>query len=258
MKLFDTHCHLNADNFNEDIEGYLSRAKERGVEYLSIIAWDLASSIKAIELAEKYEHVFAVVGIHPSDVFKANKTDLELVDKLLDHPKVIALGEIGLDYYWHKEKEEHNIQKEWFIKQIEIANKKGKPIVVHMRDAAQDTLDILKAHLVLKGGIMHCFSSSLEMAIEFAKLGYYIGLGGPVTFKNAKEPKRVAKEIAVERIVIETDSPYLAPHPFRGKQNESSFLPLVLDEIALLRGLDKEELARTLLQNSEKAFHVKL
>lgn len=258
MLLFDTHCHINAENFENDVEGYLTRAQDAGVKYFSVIAWDLASSYKAIELAEKYEHVFAVVGIHPSDVFKHDESVLPIIEKMLEHHKVLALGEIGLDYYWHKETSEHELQKKWFVRQIEIANKKGKPIVVHMRDAAQDTLDILKTHPVLKGGIMHCFSSSLEMATEFIKLGFYIGLGGPVTFKNAKEPKRVAKEIPLEKMVIETDSPYLAPHPFRGKQNESSYLPLVLDEIALLREIDKDILSRVLLENSEKAFHVKL
>lgn len=258
MVLYDTHCHLNSENFSSDIEGYLKRAKEAGVAKFAVIGWDLVSSQKAIELAEKFEEVYAVVGIHPSDVFKSQESDFLAIEELLKHPKVVALGEIGLDYYWHKESMEHEVQKKYFIKQIEIANKMKMPVVIHMRDASQDTLEILRKYPVKRGGVMHCFSSSLEMAREFIKLDFYIGLGGPLTFKNAKEPKRVAKEIPLEKIVIETDSPYLAPHPFRGKQNESSYLPLVLEELASIKEMEKEKVADILMQNSLKLFHVEL
>lgn len=258
MILFDTHCHLNAENFNDDVEGYLARAKQNGVNYFAVIAWDLASSKRALALAEQHDGVFAVVGIHPSDCFNAKSEDLLELEPLLAHPKTVALGEIGLDYYWHKQTSEHDIQKEWFIRQIEMANKYDKPIVVHNRDATQETLDLLKKHRVKQGGIMHCFSSSSEMANEFIKLGFYIGLGGPVTFKNAKEPKRVAREIPLNRLVIETDSPYLAPHPNRGKQNESSYLPLIFEEVVKIREIEAETLQEILLENSENVFHVKL
>lgn len=256
MILFDTHCHLNAQDFQQDIEGYLSRAQSEGVKYLSVVGWDLASSKKALELATRYPNVFAVIGIHPSDVFKTEENDLKEIEALLSHNKVVALGEIGLDYHWHKESEEHAIQKQWFVRQIQLANQYNLPIVVHMRDASQDTLDILKANPVNKGGIMHCFSSSSEMAQEFIKLGFYISLGGPVTFKNAKEPKRVAMDVPLDRLLIETDSPYLAPHPLRGKLNQSSLLPLILKEIALLRAMDEEKLAEIILANSFNVFHV--
>lgn len=256
MVLFDTHCHLNADDFKDDIEGYIKRAHENGVAFLAVIGWDLHSSINAVEIASHYDGVYAVVGIHPSDVFKSSEDELKTIESLLSHPKVVAIGEIGLDYYWHKLESEHQTQKEWFVKQIEMANKHKLPIVVHNRDASQDTLDLLKLNPVTAGGIMHCFSSSSEMALEFVKLGFYISLGGPVTFKNAKEPKRVAKDVPLDRLLIETDSPYLAPHPYRGKMNQSSLLPLILHEVATLREIDQNKLAETLLKNSKKVFHV--
>ena len=256
MVLFDTHCHLNADNFKEDIEGYLKRAQDNGVSYFAVVGWDLASSKKAIEIASKNHGVYAVIGIHPSDCLTATAENLLELEALLTQNNVVALGEIGLDYYWHKEAAQHEIQKSWFIKQINLANKYNLPIVVHMRDAAQETLELLKDHPVNKGGIMHCFSSSSEMALEFIKLGFYISLGGPVTFKNAKEPKRVAKDVPLEKLLIETDSPFLAPHPNRGKQNESSYLPLVLQEIAEIKDITPDSLAKQLLENSFKVFHV--
>lgn len=256
MILFDTHCHLNATDFDEDVEGYLLRAHEAGVKFLAIIGWDLTSSKKAIEIATKYEGVFAVVGIHPSDVFNYAMDVLEEIETMVNNPKVVAIGEIGLDYYWHKTEQEHQTQKEWFVKQIEMANRHHLPIVVHMRDAAQDTIELLKIHPVKHGGVMHCYSSSTEMAFEFIKLGFYISLGGPVTFKNAKEPKRVAISVPLEKLLIETDSPYLAPHPYRGKQNQSAYLPLVLKEIADLREINQEDLATKLLENSFTLFHV--
>lgn len=256
MKLYDTHCHLNADDFKDDVENYLSRAHEAGVHTLNVIGWDLDSSRKAIELADKYQHVYAVIGTHPSDVFKVEPSVLLEIESLAKHPKVVAIGEIGLDYYWHKDPSEHDIQKAWFIAQIDLANKLNLPIVIHMREATQDTYEILKNHPVKRPSVMHCYSSSLEMAYEFMKLGYYISLGGPVTFKNAKEPKRVAEMVPVDRLLIETDSPYLAPHPYRGKVNESSLLPLMLKEVALLKNVDEETLAAQLFANSHNVFHV--
>ncbi len=257
MILFDTHCHLNATDFEDDVDGYITRAKQQGVDYFSVIGWDLASSKKALQLAHQYQGVYAVVGVHPSDVFDAKPSTLKEIEQLLDDHKVVAIGEIGLDYHWHKQAEEHRTQKRWFIAQIELANRFNLPIVVHMRDATQDTYDILKEHPVKKGGIMHCFSSSSEMAMKFIDLGFHISLGGPVTFKNAKQPKQVAIDIPLNKLLIETDSPYLSPHPNRGKRNESSFLPLVLNEIAGLRGIEAEQLAKITLKNSLDLFHVK-
>lgn len=256
MALFDTHCHLNADDFKADVRGYVQRANQVGVKYLAVIGWDLASSKKAIEIANENTNVFAVIGIHPSDVFKAGLNDLAEIKQLITNKHVVAIGEIGLDYYWNKEKDEHQLQKKWFIDQINLANKYNLPIVVHMRDASQDTLDLLKMHPVKHGGIMHCYSSSSEMALEFIKLGFYISLGGPVTFKNAKEPKKVAEVVPLDKLLIETDSPYLAPHPYRGKANESSYLPLVFKEIASIRNISPDELEKQLLNNSLKVFHV--
>lgn len=256
MALFDTHCHLNAEDFKDDVKGYVERANQVGVHFLAVIGWDLVSSKKALDISSENDNIFAVIGIHPSDVFKAGPNDLVQIEQLVINKQVVAIGEIGLDYYWNKDKAEHEIQKKWFIDQINLANKYNLPIVIHMRDASQDTLDLLKLHPVKKGGIMHCYSASSEMAPEFIKLGFYISLGGPVTFKNAKEPKKVAEVVPLDRLLIETDSPYLAPHPYRGKANESSYLPLVLNEIASIRGISPDELEKQLLINSFKVFHV--
>ena len=168
----------------------------------------------------------------------------------------MALGEIGLDYYWVKDEEQRNLQKEYFVRQIKEANKHHLPICVHNRDAINDCLEILKNNHVEMGGVMHCFSGSVEVMNEFLKCGMYISLGGPVTFKNARVPKEVAKVVPLDKLMVETDSPYLAPHPYRGKQNEPSYITLVVDEIASLKGVSKEEIMEATYRNASKMFHV--
>lgn len=254
--LFDTHCHLNAEVFEKDPTGYIKRAQAQGVKYFIVIGWDVASSQKAINLAINYENVYAAVGIHPVDAVITNQADLIKIEQMLCHPKVVALGEVGLDYHWIKDIEERKTQKDFFIKQIALANKCKKPVIIHMRDATKDTFEILAAYQPLYSGVMHCYSGSKEMALEFLKLGLYISLGGPVTFKNAVIPKEVAAIVPLDKLLVETDAPYLAPHPYRGKQNESSLLPLIVKEIAKIRNLSVEEITRTTTGNARLLFHV--
>ncbi|MDI9504160.1 MAG: TatD family hydrolase [Bacillota bacterium] len=254
---FDTHCHLNDKKLINNIDDILTRSRQKGVAFFVIVGWDIKSSKDAIKIAQKHEGVYAAVGIHPSDVKKANKGDLEKLKMLLSEPKVVAVGEIGLDFYWDKDIGVQKKQEEWFIKQIQIANEAKLPIIVHMREATQKTYEVLKTNIPKLGGVMHCYSGSAEMVMSFVELGLYISLGGPVTFLNAKEPKKVALVVPKDKLLIETDSPYLAPHPHRGKLNTSEFLPLIAKEIATLRNETINSIGKTTTENAKKLFHVK-
>ncbi len=253
---FDTHCHLNADQFKDDLEGYIQRAANAGVTHLLVIGWDIASSKVAIKLAERFPHVYAAVGIHPVDSVTTPLSDLKVLETLLVHPKVVALGEIGLDYHWIKEIKEREIEHDFFKKQIALANTHKKPVIIHMRDATNDTYQILKANRALYGGVMHSYSGSHEMLKSFLDLDFYIGLGGPVTFKNAIEPKEVARLVPSDKLLLETDAPYLTPHPYRGKTNESTYIPLIASEIAALRALPLAELASITFTNAKALFKI--
>ncbi|NCA96907.1 MAG: TatD family deoxyribonuclease [Bacteroidia bacterium] len=252
--MIDSHCHLNHEKFYSSAEGFIAKAMGKGVEGFLVVGYDLASSQKALELAKRFPNVYAAVGIHPTDIKKRGETDLEQIEKMLSHPKVIAYGEIGLDYHWDKEENEQALQREYFIKQINVANRNGKPVIIHTRDAAFDTYKILSTHQVQRSGIMHCYSGSVEMVDSYVKLGYYIALGGPVTFTNAKTPKEVANHVPLDYLLIETDAPYLAPHPLRGQQNEPSNLPLILNEIANIRGISPLVLDEATTANFRRLF----
>ena len=253
MGWIDTHCHLNDDRYNEDIELIMDKAKQAGVTQMIVIGYDLPSSEKAVEISHKYDNVFAAVGIHPSDANKLDVYTFEKLAKLVNDDKVVAIGEIGLDYYW-EDNPDHEIQKQAFIKQLQLAESVNKPVVIHMRDATKDTFDILKHSKPT--GVMHCYSGSYEMAQEFIKLGLYISLAGPVTFKNAVAPKEVATKIPLDYLLIETDCPYLTPHPFRGKRNDPSLVTYVAKEIATLRNMSEEDLKTALERNTKRLFNV--
>ncbi len=252
----DTHCHLNARQFATDPEGYVKRAQDAGVTHLIVVSWDIASSRDAIKFAERFPGIYAAVGIHPVDAVKTPKSDLAILETLLQHPKVVALGEIGLDYHWIKDAHERAIEHEFFIAQIAIANRLKKPIIIHMRDATQDTYNVLNANRPQYSGVMHSYSGSVEMVQPFLDLGMYIGLGGPVTFLNAKEPKLVAAVVPSDKLLLETDAPYLAPHPYRGKTNESKLLPLIAEEIAVLRNITVDKLAAETTANAKRLFNL--
>ena len=256
MKLIDTHCHLNDEQLYQDLDNVISRALQTGIEKMVVIGWDKESSLKAIKIAEQYPFIYACVGFHPENLEGVDETQLNEVLNLCSHPKVVGIGEIGLDYHWEKDPQKREIQKEFFIKQIEFANKVGLPISIHSREAFQDTLEILKNYKPVHGGVMHCYSGSVENINDIINLGLYIGIDGPVTFRNAKTPKEVASEVPLEKLVLETDSPYLSPHPLRGTVNEPANLILIADEIAALRDMSKKHLLEVVYDNSCKLFNL--
>jgi len=254
--LFDTHVHLNAEQFNEDLQEVIDRAQAEGVERMVVVGFDRPTITKAIELCETYDFIYASVGWHPVDAIDMKPEDLEWLRELSAHPKVVALGEMGLDYHWDKSPKE--IQKEVFKKQIQLAREVQLPIIIHNREATSDIVEILKeAGAAEVGGIMHCFSGSVETAKECLDMNFYISLGGPVTFKNAKKPKEVAEAVPLDRLLIETDCPYLAPHPYRGKRNEPAFVKLVAEQIAELKGISYDEVAKATTENANKLFDIK-
>ena len=254
MKIIDTHCHLNDKALFSDLDNVIERAKNAGVDKMIVVGWDKESSELAIKIAEQYDFIYAIIGFHPENIFDINDETLYETLELYKHPKVVAIGEIGLDYHWTKEPEKHLLQKEYFIKQIDFANKVGLPISIHSREAFEDTLNILKEHKPEHGGVMHCYSGSVENLKDIINLNLYIGLDGPVTFTNAKTPKEVAAEIPLERLVVETDCPYLSPHPLRGTVNEPANISLIVDAIAVARGMSKKHLLDVLYQNSCELF----
>ncbi|PLR75346.1 hydrolase TatD [Bacillus sp. V3-13] len=253
--LFDTHAHLNAEQFNEDLPDVINRALEAGVTNIVVVGFDRPTITRAIELAEAYEFIYASVGWHPVDAIDMTDKDLQWLEQLAEHPKVVALGEMGLDYHWDKSPKD--IQKDVFRKQIRLAKKVKLPIVIHNRDATADTVQILKEEGAGEiGGIMHSFSGSVEIAKQCLDMNFYISLGGPVTFKNAKTPKEVAAAVPLDRLLIETDCPYLTPHPFRGKRNEPGYVKLVAEQIAEIKGLSLQEFAEAATANAKKLFGI--
>jgi TatD DNase family protein len=254
MKMYiDTHVHLNADQYDEDLQDVIDRALKSKVEKMVVIGFDRKTITRAIDLAERYEFIYAVVGWHPVDAVDCQAEDLEWIEQLAAHKKVVGIGETGLDYYWDKSPKD--IQQDIFRKQIQLAKRVNLPIIIHNREATEDVLSILREEDAQQvGGVMHCFGGSVETARESIDMNFMISLGGPVTFKNAKKPKQVATEIPLEHLMIETDAPYLAPHPYRGKRNEPSYVPLVAEEIARLKELPVETVAQATTKNAERFY----
>lgn len=253
--LFDTHAHLNAEQFDEDREKMLARARQMGVSRILNIGFNRETIPSSLQLAEKYDYIYSSVGWHPVDAKDYTEEDYDWLKSLCDHPKVVAIGEIGLDYYWDTSSKD--VQDRVFREQIRLAKEVNLPILIHNREAHGDLLRILKEERADEvGGIMHAFSGSVEMAKECIDMNFYISFGGPVTFKNARKPKEVAQEIPLDRILIETDSPYLTPHPFRGKRNESGYILYVAEVLAELRGLTTEEIAHITYNNAVKVLRL--
>ncbi|WP_107840106.1 TatD family hydrolase [Metasolibacillus meyeri] len=245
----DTHVHLNADQYDDDLQQVIDRALEAKVEKMVVIGFDRKTIERAMALVEEHDFIYAVIGWHPVDAIDCTEKDLTWIEELAAHPKVVGIGEMGLDYYWDKSPKD--IQEFWFRKQIKLAQKLDLPIIIHNRDATGDVVRILREeNAATVGGIMHCFGGSVETARECINMNFMISLGGPVTFKNARQPKEVAKEIPLEHLLIETDAPYLAPHPYRGKRNEPSYVPLVAEEIARQKELSLEEVANVTTANA--------
>lgn len=253
--MIDSHCHINDKAFVSKESQYIKEAIDSGVATLLIVGCDYLSSLKAAEIAFVHKECYAAVGIHPTDSKYADEKDLERIEFLLQKEhKVIAVGEIGLDYYWEKDETIKEHQKEIFIKQIDLANKYNLPISIHCRDAYEDCLNIFKAHPVKRGGVMHCYGGSKEMMAEFIKLGFYVGIGGTVTFKNAVKIKEVAQAVPSDRYLLETDAPYLAPTPHRGEENHSKYLFFIRDQIALLRNTSPEQVDEETTKNFRTLF----
>jgi len=254
--MIDSHCHINDDLYKDNPDKYIKESEKTGVFQFLVVGFDEKSSELALEIAKNNKRCFAAVGIHPSDVKHMEPGDLEKIRKLAEDTRVIAIGEIGLDYYWDKDESIKEQQRLYFKKQIEIANEMNLPISVHCREAIDDCLQILRENPVKNGGIMHCYAGSLESAREFISLGFLLGFGGTVTFKNSVRPKEVVANIPSNSYVLETDSPYLTPHPFRGKPNHSIYLHLVTDKIAELRGVSSEQVERETTENFKRVFKI--
>ncbi|HZK43095.1 MAG TPA: TatD family hydrolase [Syntrophomonadaceae bacterium] len=253
--LIDTHAHLQDKAFKDDLDEVLKRAKEAEVDKIVCVAYDFESSQKAVELANKYEHIYAVIGVHPHAAKRyTSEMGAQLFDLAKD-PKVVAIGEMGLDYY--RDLSPRDQQAKAFKEQIKLAQELYKPIVIHDRDAHQDVLDIIKKEKAGKNeGIMHCYSGHVPLAIELMKQGFYISLAGPLTFKNAKKTHEVAAKITLDKIVIETDCPYLTPEPHRGKRNEPAYVREVAKKLAELRGKSIEEIGYITSLNAKKVFRI--
>lgn len=255
--IFDTHIHLNDKKIYENLDFYIQDALNKGVKKFLCVGYDLESSKIAIEIANKYHEVYASIGIIPTEYKQYNDDSINNLRKLMDKSnKIVAIGEIGLDYYWEKEESVRILQKKIFIEQIELANELNLPISIHCRDAYKDTLDILKEHTCIKKGIMHCFSGSLESAKEFIKLGYLIAFGGVLTFKNSIKTKEVLKNIDLKDVVFETDAPYLAPTPFRGKINIPSYIVETVKYASSLLNCPKETLEDITYKNSLRILNI--
>lgn len=249
----DTHVHLNADQYDEDLQQVIDRALEAKVEKMVVIGFDRKTIARAMKLIEDYEFLYAVIGWHPVDAIDCTDEDLAWIEELAAHPKVVGIGETGLDYYWDKSPKD--IQEHWFRKQIKLAQKLNLPIIIHNRDATGDVVRILREENAASvGGIMHAYGGSVETAQECIQMNFMISLGGTVTFKNARQPKEIAKEISLEHLLIETDAPYLTPHPYRGKRNEPAYVTLVAEEIARQKEISVEEVAQKTTENAVKFF----
>ena len=253
--IFDTHAHYDDDAFDEDRDELLSGMAAKNVEYIVNVGASMASSERSLGLAEKYPFIYAAVGVHPDEVGELDEEKFAKLREWTKHEKVKAVGEIGLDYYW--DKEGHDLQKHWFMRQMELAHEANLPMIVHSREAAKDTLDMVIAAKPLNlSGIIHCYSYSVEQAREYLNMGYYIGIGGVLTFKNAKKLKEVAEYAPLSQIVLETDCPYLAPTPFRGKRNDSSLIAYVAEELAAIKNMPVEEVLRITNENGKKLYHI--
>lgn len=257
VKIFDTHAHYDDEDFDEDRDEIIGSLKCNGVLRVVNIGASIQTSRNAVALTNKYDFFYGAVGVHPSEVSELEYIDgiSELETMTKENERIVAIGEIGLDY--HYEDTDKELQKKWFMEQLELARRLRLPVVIHSREAAKDTIDImreLKAEEI--GGVIHCYSYEVEMAKLFEKLGYYFGIGGVLTFKNSRKLKEVVEYLPIDRIVLETDAPYLAPVPFRGKRNNSTYIQYVADEIAAIKGLSVDEVYERTWENAEKLYNI--
>ena len=253
--IFDSHAHYDDEAFTEDRDSLLNSLQEQGITAVMNVGASLGSTKTSIALAEAYDFIYAAAGVHPSETEELDEQSFLWLKEQCAHEKVLAVGEIGLDYYWPEP--DRDLQKKWFERQLALAEEVGLPVIIHSRDAAKDTLDIMqKMHAEKIGGVIHCFSYEKEMAKIYVDMGFYIGIGGVLTFKNARKTRKVVESIPLERIVLETDSPYLAPVPNRGKRNDSRNLPYVVTEIAKIKNISEEEVMEVTMANAKRLYRI--
>lgn len=253
--IFDTHAHYDDEAFDEDREDLLDSLTKNGIEAVVNIAADIASTKTTLELTVKYPFIYGTAGVHPSSTAELDEEKFAWLKEAVKEPKIVAVGEIGLDYYWPEPDRE--IQKQWFGRQLSLAREAGLPVSIHSRDAAKDTLDIMKAQNARDiGGVIHCFSYGIDMAREYLDMGFFIGVGGVLTFKNAKKLKEVVAYAPVEQLVLETDCPYMSPEPCRGRRNSSLNLPYVAKAMAGIKGLDPEEIIEITNRNARRLYRL--
>ena len=252
---FDSHAHYDDERFNEDRDKLLQNLKNEGVSYVINIGSCVETSLKSIELAQRYDFIYASLGIHPHYVEGIKDNDITIIEKEIKNNKVVAIGEIGLDYYY--DNSPRDLQKHWFLQQLKLAKRAKLPVIIHDRDAHEDTMEIIKKEDISSiGGVLHCYSGSTEMANELVGMGFYISIPGTVTFKNSKKIKDVVKNIPIEKMLIETDCPYLAPEPHRGKRNYSAYLKYIAEAIAQIKEIPVEEVAQITSDNTKKLFGI--
>lgn len=253
--IFDTHAHYDDKAFDEDRNELLISLPAQGIGRVVNVGSSLDSCKTTLELADNYDHIYGSIGIHPSDTAELTESDMDWLQAHCRHGKCVAVGEIGLDYYW--DDPERELQKKWFVRQLELARQVKKPVIIHSREAAKDTADILTAeHAGEIGGVIHCYSYTKETAKTYLDMGFFFGIGGVLTFKNARKLKEAVEYIPMDRIVLETDSPYLAPVPNRGKRNSSLNLPYVVTAMARIKGLNEEEIRKITWDNALRLYHM--
>lgn len=251
---FDSHAHLDDERFDPDRDEVIKGLKSEDISLYINVGADINSSKKSIELAEKYDFIYAAAGVHPHDAADLSESDMDILEKMLSHKKVVALGEIGLDYFYDNSPRE--LQRKWFIRQMELAKKTDMPVIIHCRDAMGECLEIIKKSGIKKG-VMHCFSGSRESALVLLNLGWYISFSGSVTFKNAKKLQQAAEIVPIERMFIETDSPYLSPEPMRGRRNNPAYVRHVAEKIADIKGISLDAVAKITKENAKNFFGIK-
>lgn len=253
--IFETHAHYDDEAFNDDRDSLLESMQENGIGYIVNVGASLEGTKKSIELSHRYPFIYAAAGVHPNETGVLDDDNFKWLESQSLDERVVAVGEIGLDYYW--DEPDHGTQKKWFIRQLALAKKIKKPVIIHSRNAAKDTYDIMVSEKASEiGGIVHCYSYSPQMALDYVEMGFYIGIGGVVTFKNGKKMKEVVEALPIERIVLETDSPYLSPEPNRGKRNSSLNLPYVAAKIAEIKNLAYDEVVETTMRNAKKVYRL--
>ena len=253
--IFETHAHYDDEQFDTDREELLAQMRPAGIERIINVASSIESTKTTLELAHSHEDIYAAVGVHPSDIDGLNEDTFSWLREQTSAPKVVAIGEIGLDYYWEKDPDVQKQQRYWFGRQLELARKCQLPVIIHSRDAAADTMRVMQEHHAEDiPGVIHCYSYSKEMALQFIEMGYYIGVGGVVTFKNSRKLVETVEAIPLSRILLETDSPYMAPTPYRGKRNCSLYLPYVVQKIAEIKQVSTEEIETVTEENAYYLF----